>query len=102
MSMSNGRLDQVIEEVKLLSPDEQIAVRNVIDEILGERRLSGDEALQKKLMDKGLLSEIKPPVKGFASRPQIDRMQRQAAVGNNHRGAQVKVSRQVIEPFIYD
>ncbi|MEW6209713.1 MAG: hypothetical protein AB1631_15195 [Acidobacteriota bacterium] len=67
--MSNGRLGQILEEVKLLPPDQQIAIRNAIDEIIGERQLSEDEALQKKLMDKGLLNEIKPPVKRLASRP---------------------------------
>jgi len=59
--MANVTLDKVWEEVKALSPDEQRQLREQLDGLLGSPPAqSAEEELQRRLLEAGLLSEIKP------------------------------------------
>lgn len=58
--MAKELLEKVVDEVKALTPEEQVHVRDLINELL----LTPDEIdrqLQQRLFRAGLVSEIKPP-----------------------------------------
>jgi hypothetical protein len=62
--MAISKLDRVLQEVKGLSPEELRRVREVVDSILKSATLPpGDQALQEKLLEEGLVSEIKPSIR---------------------------------------
>jgi hypothetical protein len=59
--MSKLTLDEIVEEVKTLTSDEQRKLRELLDELLKEPPTrSPEEELEHKLFEAGLLSEIKP------------------------------------------
>ena len=64
--MENVTLDKVLEEVKALTPDEQQKLRGLLDKLLEEApSLSPQEEIEHRLLEAGLLSEIKPPITDF-------------------------------------
>ena len=56
-------LDQLVEEVKALTPDEQRRLRSLLDTWLATPP-SGptEEELDRRLLEKGLISRIPPPI----------------------------------------
>lgn len=61
--MAKVALDEVLESIKALTPDEQRKLREVLDRSLEDSPpTSIDSELQQKLLAVGLLSEIRPPV----------------------------------------
>ncbi len=58
--MSSQVLEQVVEQIKSLTLDEQLQVRDLINEILLTPE-EIDRQLQERLFKAGLVSEIKPP-----------------------------------------
>jgi len=66
--MAKVALDEVLEDVKALTPDERRKLREVLDMSLeGSPPTSIDSELQQKLLEVGLLSEIRPPVADLES-----------------------------------
>ncbi len=64
--MATVTLDKVWEEVKALTPDEQQQLRTQLDRLLESlSSRSAEEELQRRLLEAGLLSEIKPPITDF-------------------------------------
>jgi hypothetical protein len=69
--MANATLHKLIEEVKVLTSDEQRQLRELLDRLLiqqAESQSYGD-ALEQKLLEVGLLSESKPPITDFTQFP---------------------------------
>ena len=60
--MSSKSLEEVIEEVKALSPDEQLRVKELIDSLLAgpaeSNPLLPEDLLERKLLEDGLISQI--------------------------------------------
>ena len=57
--MSSTNLEQVLEEVRTLTPDEQRQVRKLIDELLENSiPLSPEDLLEQRLLEAGIISEI--------------------------------------------
>ena len=61
--MSSASLEQVIEEVKALSQEEQRQVRELIDSLLENpaethEHLSPEDLLERRLLERGVISEI--------------------------------------------
>ena len=57
--MAKATLDEVLESVKALPPDERQKLRELLDESLEESPLPGDDKLQRKLREAGLLTEMR-------------------------------------------
>ena len=62
--MTTGRLDRVFEEVKLLTPDEQRNLRDMVDELLAASAptMTEDE-FEQRLLKKGIISRIPPRIR---------------------------------------
>lgn len=59
--MSVGLLEKVIEEVKLLAPEEQVKVREVIDSLLPlKNNLPTREEYEQHLLAKGIINRVPP------------------------------------------
>lgn len=64
--MSKLTLDEIIEEVKTLTCNEQQKLRELLDVLLKVPPVqSPEDELERKLFEAGLLSEIKPPITDF-------------------------------------
>jgi hypothetical protein len=65
--MTTPNLDQVIEEVKALTPEDQRKLRELLDNLLagGEPAVT-EEELQQRLYEKGVIGEIPPPITDLA------------------------------------
>jgi hypothetical protein len=63
VTMTTANLDQVIEEVKSLTPDEQRRLRELLDDLI-ERPAPEptEEEVQRRLYEKGVIGEIPPPI----------------------------------------
>src|SRR5258706_15574296 len=59
--MTTSNLDQVIEEVKALTPDEQYKLRAWLDSLLTPALQMTEEEFERHLLAKGIISEIPPP-----------------------------------------
>jgi hypothetical protein len=62
-SMSSTSLEKVIEEVKTLTQEEQLQVRELIDSLLenpaeAQELLSPEDLLERRLLERGVISEI--------------------------------------------
>jgi hypothetical protein len=65
--MSKRSLSEILEEVQALTPTEQEQVREAIDRLLAGHESSTPEAeLERRLVEVGLLTEIKPPTPDLA------------------------------------
>lgn len=61
--MADVKLKRVLEEVKALTPDEQWQLRKLLDKLLASSLANPTEdELEQKLVELGLLSEVKPPI----------------------------------------
>ena len=60
--MATSNLDQVIEEVKALTPDEQRKLRELLDDLLAPAPQMSEEEFEQHLLAKGAISEIPPPI----------------------------------------
>jgi transcriptional regulator of acetoin/glycerol metabolism len=60
--MTTSNLDQVIEEVKALSPDDQRKLRDLLDRLLAPAPQMSEEEFERHLLAKGVISEIPPPI----------------------------------------
>jgi hypothetical protein len=61
--MTTSNLDQVIEEVKALTPDEQRKLRELLDNLIGGATPAiTEEELQQRLYEKGVIGEIPSPI----------------------------------------
>lgn len=58
-------VQEIIEQVKTLPPDEVKKVRQAADDFLKKPPQTPDERLEQMLFEAGLLTEIKPPVTDF-------------------------------------
>jgi hypothetical protein len=58
--MATANLDQVIEEVKALTPDEQRKLRELLDRLLAPAPQMTEEEFERHLLAKGIISEIPP------------------------------------------
>ena len=61
--MSSTNLEKVIEEVKALTQEEQLQVRELIDSLLQnpvetQERLSPEDLLERRLLERGVISDI--------------------------------------------
>jgi hypothetical protein len=54
--MTKELLEKVVDEIKSLTAEEQIQVRDLLNELLLSR-----EAIQEDMLKEGLVSDIKPP-----------------------------------------
>ena len=64
--MSSANLQQVLEEIRALTPDEQRQVRKLIDELLENSVPSPTEdLLEQRLLEAGVISEIPARVKAI-------------------------------------
>jgi hypothetical protein len=64
--MANSKLDKMLEEVRMLTPDEQRQLRGLLDKLLATPpSKSIEDELEQRLLKAGLLSEIKPPITDF-------------------------------------
>lgn len=61
--MTTSNLDQVIEEVKTLTPDDQRRLREWLDRQLAQPAPQmSEEEFERHLLAKGIISEIPPPI----------------------------------------
>ena len=61
--MTTSNLDQVIEEVKALSPDDQRKLRELLNDLLAPPAPQmSEEEFEQRLLAKGVISEIPPPI----------------------------------------
>ena len=61
--MTTSNLDQVIEEVKALSPDDQRKLRELLNDLLAPPAPQmSEEEFEQHLLAKGVISEIPPPI----------------------------------------
>ena len=61
--MTTSNLDQVIEEVKALTPDEQRKLRELLDDLLAPPAPQmTEEEFERHLLAKGIISEIPPRI----------------------------------------
>ena len=60
--MTTSNLDQVIEEVKALRPEEQRKLRELLDDLLAPAPQVSEEEFERHLLAKGIISEIPPPI----------------------------------------
>ncbi|MEW6733898.1 MAG: hypothetical protein AB1489_21405 [Acidobacteriota bacterium] len=58
--MAKEVLEKVVDEIKTLTPAEQIQVRDLINELLLSPEAI-DRLIQEDMLKEGLVSEIKPP-----------------------------------------
>ena len=75
--MAGVKFDDVLEQVKALSPEEQQELRVLLDDLV-KAAPSGavEDELEHRLLKAGLLSEAKPPITDLApyrSRKPVDR-----------------------------
>jgi len=63
--MAEVTLEKVWEEVQELPSDDQQQLWKKLDEMLDGSARSKEEELQRKLLEAGLISEIKPPITDF-------------------------------------
>jgi hypothetical protein len=61
--MSDANLERVMEELKVLTPDEQRQVRDLLDSLLENRpentaSLSPEDLLEQRLLEAGVISSI--------------------------------------------
>ena len=61
--MSSTSVEKIIEEVRTLTQEEQLQVRELIDSLLGntaeaQALLSPEERLERRLLERGVISEI--------------------------------------------
>ena len=62
--MAYGELRKIMEQVEALTPDDWRKLRALLDGLLAERPLRAKEdEFEQKLIDLGLLSEVKPPIR---------------------------------------
>lgn len=65
--MTSANLDQVLEQVKSLSFDEQKQLREMLDELLAKSgALMTEEEFERRLLEKGVISRIPPRVRDEA------------------------------------
>ncbi len=61
--MATSKLDRVLEEVKRLTFDEQIQLREILDELLEPVRAPmTEEEFEQKLLENGVICHIPPPI----------------------------------------
>ncbi|MEN3335637.1 MAG: hypothetical protein V7641_5002 [Blastocatellia bacterium] len=61
--MTTSNLDQLIEEVRALSPDDQRKLRELLDDLLAPPTPQmSEEEFEQHLLTKGIISEIPPPI----------------------------------------
>ncbi|MDA0745128.1 MAG: hypothetical protein O2954_01315 [bacterium] len=61
--MASVVLEEILEEVKALSPGDQRALREALDHLLKSTSSQSKETeLERKLLEKGLVKKITPPV----------------------------------------
>ena len=66
--MTTSTLDQVLEQIKSLSPDEQKQLRDILDGMLakGEPRTT-EEEFEQRLLERGVISHIPSPITDFTA-----------------------------------
>ncbi len=57
--MATSRLDRVFEEVRLLTPEEQQELGEMLKKLLEESRIPSLEKVSRRLMEQGLIAEEK-------------------------------------------
>lgn len=70
-------LEQLENDVKQLSPKELRKVRELVDSLLKEEKAKPkmtEEEFEQYLYDKGLISEVKPPVTDFSRYDDYERI----------------------------
>lgn len=61
--MTTSNLDRIIDEVKMLTPDEQRNLRDMVDELLAKTAPQmTEEEFEQRLLEKGVISRIPPPI----------------------------------------
>ena len=61
--MTTSNLDRLIDEVKMLTPDEQRNLRDIVDELLAKTAPQmTEEEFEQRLLEKGVISRIPPPI----------------------------------------
>jgi len=61
--MTTSNLDQVIEEVKALTPDEQRQLRDLLDSLLAPPAPQmTEEEFHQRLLERGVIGHIPPPI----------------------------------------
>jgi hypothetical protein len=63
--MAHLPFDEVVEAVKALSPREQRQLRAILDTIVAGAAPLREDEFAHKLVEFGLLSEVKPPITDF-------------------------------------
>ena len=64
--MAQVQFDQVVEYVKALSPTQQQQLRALLDTLLAPSAPQlTEEEFERKLVEAGILSEVKPPITDF-------------------------------------
>jgi hypothetical protein len=66
--MTTSNLDQVLEQVKSLSPDEQKQLRDILDRLLAKAGpQTTEEEFEQRLLERGFISHIPPPITDFTA-----------------------------------
>jgi hypothetical protein len=66
--MANTKFEKILEEVKALSADEQRQLRELLDTLVASSHAQRTEdEFEQKLLQVGLLSEVKPPITDSSS-----------------------------------
>jgi hypothetical protein len=61
--MTTANLDQIIEAVKALNPEEQRQLHNMLEEMLKESKPQmTEEEFEQRLLQRGVISRIPPPI----------------------------------------
>jgi hypothetical protein len=64
--MTQNEFGQLLSSVATLSTEQMRQLRNELDRKLGETDGNASEALQQRLVEAGVLSEVKPPISDLA------------------------------------
>lgn len=61
--MTTTNLDRVFEEVKALTPEEQMQLRDMLYALLAKNQAqTAEEEFERRLLERGVISRIPPPI----------------------------------------
>jgi len=60
--MSTGKLERILEEVKMLTPEEQRRLRDTVDRLLTSVSTITEDEFEQRLLAKGIISRIPPRI----------------------------------------
>ena len=64
--MTTSNLDRIVEEVRALTTDEQRALRERLDSLLGSPQSEISEAeFEQRLLERGIIGSIPPPITDY-------------------------------------